>query len=79
MRPKQSLPDGRDALVERLRESIRFGDMIGSEVARRIGVRDETVYSWLQGEFRPAKPKRLIASLDSLSAEAGLGVTPTGY
>ena len=44
---------------KRLREFIRVNYMIASEVARRLDVRDSTVYSWLQGEFRPANPKRI--------------------
>jgi hypothetical protein len=64
----------RDAVVERLREFIRFGYVTGAEVARRIGVDDGTVYSWLLGEFKPAKTKRLIAFLDSLPAERGSGI-----
>ncbi len=37
-----------DALVERLRQFIRLKCMTAAEVARWIGVRDSTVYSWLQ-------------------------------
>jgi hypothetical protein len=33
-----------DAIVERLREFIRFNYMTASEVARRLGERDSTVY-----------------------------------
>jgi hypothetical protein len=36
MRNKRETLDERDALVERLREFIRFGYVTGSEVARRI-------------------------------------------
>ena len=79
MRHKQSLPDERDVVVERLRDFIRFGYVTGSEVARRIGVTGGTVYSWLQGEFLPEKTKRLIAFLDSLPAETGSGIAPAGY
>src|ERR1700751_829303 len=69
----------RDKAVERLRELMRFGYMTGSEVARRIGVSDGTVYSWLLGEFQPTNPKRLIAFLDVLPVESGSGIAPTGY
>ena len=77
MRGKRGAPDERDAVVERLREFVRFGYVTGSEVARRIGVTDGTVYSWLLGEFRPANPKRLVAFLDSLPAEPSPGIAPT--
>src|SRR5258708_15911820 len=68
-----------DALVERLREFVRLNYMTAAEVARRIGVRDSTVYSWLQGECRPANPERIAAFLDSLPTENGSGIAPTGY
>jgi transcriptional regulator with XRE-family HTH domain len=70
----------RDAAVERLREFLRFNYVTGNQVARRIGVNDTTLYSWLQGTSRPrsARAARLIAFLDSLPAERA-GVTPTGY
>jgi hypothetical protein len=68
-----------DGIVERLREFIRFGYVIGSEVARRIGVTDGTGYSWLQGEFRSANPKLISAFLDSMSVESDSGIWPTGY
>jgi hypothetical protein len=42
MRYKQSSTDSRDAVVERLREFIRFNYVTAAEVARRIGVRDST-------------------------------------
>jgi hypothetical protein len=38
-----------DALVERLREFVRLNYMTAAEVARRIAVRDTTVYDWLLG------------------------------
>ena len=79
VRNKRGAADERDALVERLREFIRFGYMTASEVASRIGVRDTAVHSWLKGEFRPGNPKRLAAFLDSLPAESGSGISPTGY
>jgi Helix-turn-helix len=78
MRYKQSSTDGRDAVVERIREFIRF-NYVTAEVARRIGVRDSTVYSWLNGESRPAEPERLLAFLDALPVESGPGIAPTGY
>ena len=49
MRCKLNSIDERDALVERLREFIRFNYVTPAEVARRIGVRDSTIYSWLKG------------------------------
>jgi hypothetical protein len=52
---------------------------MGAEVARRIGVRVMTVYSWLQRESRQSKPKRITAFLNSIPAESGSGVAPTGY
>ena len=55
-----------DALVERLRDFIRVNYMMAAEVARQIGVRDSTVYSWLLGQARPAKAERITAFLDSL-------------
>ena len=70
MRNKQSSNHERDALVERLREFIRFGYITGSEVARQSGVHDTAVYSWLLGEFQPTNPKRLIAFLDALPVES---------
>jgi len=48
--------------------------MIASEVARRLDVRDSTVYSWLQGEFRPANPKRITIFFDSVPVESGSGI-----
>jgi len=69
----------RRAVVERLREFIRFGYVTGAEVARRIGLHDGTVYSSIQGEFLPGNPKRLIAFLVSLPAERASGIAPTGY
>jgi len=53
--------------------------MTGAEVARRIGVRDMTVYSWLQGESRPSKPERITAFLNSIPVEPGSGAAPNGY
>ena len=51
MARKQQPEDEPDEVLERLREFVRFGYVTGSEVARRIGVTDGTVYSWLLGEF----------------------------
>src|SRR4029077_8594750 len=56
-----------------------FEAMTAAEVARRIGVRDTTVYSWLQGECRPANPGQIAAFLDSLPTKNGSGIAPTGY
>ena len=79
MRNKRGATDERDAVVERLREFIQLGYMTGSEVARRVGVHSASVYSWLEGEFKPSNPKRITAFLDSLPAERGSGVAPVGY
>jgi transcriptional regulator with XRE-family HTH domain len=68
-----------DAVVEQLRDFLRGNYMTGAEVARRIGVKDMTVYSWLQGESRPSKPERITAFLNSIPAEPGSGVAPNGY
>jgi hypothetical protein len=68
-----------DAIVERLRDFIRLSYTTGADVARRIGVRDMTVYSWLQGESRPSRPERITAFLKSIPAESGSGVAPNGY
>jgi hypothetical protein len=50
-----------DALIERLRDFVRFNYMTAAEVARQMGVNDSTVYSWLLGQARPAEPKRVAA------------------
>jgi DNA-binding transcriptional ArsR family regulator len=68
-----------DALVERLREFVRLNYVTAAEIARQIGVRDSTVYSWLLAQARPAEPKRITAFLDSLPIENGSGIAPTGY
>jgi hypothetical protein len=57
----------------------RLNYVTAAEVARRIGVRDTAVSSWLQGEFRPANPERIAVFLDSLPTENGSGIAPTGY
>ena len=62
-----------DAIVGRLREFLRLNYITGVDVARRIGVRDMTVYSWLQGESRPSRPERTTAFLKSIPAESGGG------
>jgi len=77
-RPKEET-EKIDAIVERLREFLRLNYMTGAEVSRRMGVRDMTVYSWLQGESRPSKPERITAFLNSIPAESGSGITPNGY
>jgi hypothetical protein len=68
-----------DALVERLREFTRRNYATAAGIGREIGVRDSTVYSWLEGENRPAKPESLAAFLESLPRENGSGIAPTGY
>jgi hypothetical protein len=68
-----------DALVERLRDFIRLDYMSAAEIARRIGVRDTTIYDWLLRRARPAEPQRIAAFLDSLPRENGSGVVPSGY
>ena len=51
-----------DALVERLRDFIRLDYVTAAEVARQMGVRDSTVYSWLL-------PWRVFRSLSKLRCE----------
>jgi hypothetical protein len=68
----------REAAVERLREFLRFNYLTGSQAAHRMGIRAETLYSWLQGKSRPASAERISAFLDSLPAERK-GTMPTGY
>jgi hypothetical protein len=68
-----------DALVERLRDFIRLNYTTAAEVARQIGVRDTTIYDWLLGKARPAKPERITAFLNSLPKDHGSGIAPTGY
>jgi hypothetical protein len=65
--------------VERLREFIQLNYVTAGEVARRMGFRDETVYSWRKGQSRPAEPERITAFLNSIPAEPGSGVAPNGY
>ena len=68
-----------DGLLERLREFIRLNYMTAAQVARQIGVRDTTIYDWLLGKARPAKPERITAFLNSLPRENGSGIAPSGY
>ena len=70
----------RGAAVERLREFLWLNYLTGNQVARRISVRDTTLYSWLQGKSTPrsATGARITAFLDSLPAERA-GIMPTGY
>jgi hypothetical protein len=51
----------RDKAVERLREFLRFNYLTGSQVAGRIGVRDTTLYAWLQGKKRQLADGKLLA------------------
>jgi len=80
VRYKSDSTEERDAAVERLRELLRFDYTTGTETARRIGVSDTTLYSWLQGKSRPrsARAARIIAFLESLPAERA-GIMPAGY
>ena len=66
--------------MERLREFLRFDYLTGTQVAGRIGVRDTTLYAWLQGKSKPlsAVAAQIIAFLESLPAEPA-GIVPTGY
>jgi hypothetical protein len=66
-----------DALVEHLREFLRYNYMTGAQAARRIGVRPETLYPWLQGKSRPKDIEPIIAFLDCMPAER-TGIMPTG-
>ena len=70
----------REAAVERLREFLRFDYTTGTETARRIGVRDTTLYSWLHGKSRPrsAAAAQIIAFLESLPVERA-GIMPAGF
>ena len=70
----------RDKAVERLREFLRFDYTTGTAAARRIGVRDTTLYSWLSGKSRPrsAAAARIVAFLGSLPMERA-GIVPIGY
>jgi hypothetical protein len=79
VRYKRASIQKRDAAVERLREFIRLNYVAAGELARRMGFREETVYSWLKGQSRPAEPERITAFLNSIPAESGSGVAPNGY
>ena len=78
MAQKRKSLDQRDAVVERLREFIRLNYVSAADIARQIGVRAETLYSWLARESRPASPERIEAFLDSMPAERS-GIMPAGY
>jgi hypothetical protein len=80
VRYKSDSIEERDAAVERLREFLWFNYVTGTETARRIGVRDTTLYSWLQGKSRPrfAAAARIVAFLESLPVERA-GIMPIGY
>jgi len=69
-----------EAAVEHLRDFMRSSYLTGNQVARRIGVRDTTIYSWLQGKSTPrsATAARINAFLRSLPAERA-GIMPAGY
>jgi DNA-binding transcriptional regulator YiaG len=68
----------REEIVERLREFLRLNYMTGAQAARRIGVRTETLYSWVQGQSRPRSAERIIAFLNAMPADRP-GIIPTGY
>jgi rubredoxin len=69
----------KDAAVAQLREFLRLNYMTGAQAARWIGVRAETLYSWLAGESRPASPERIEAFLDSMPAERSGITRPVKY
>lgn len=77
-RSKDELEDV-DAIVERLRDYIRLNYMTAAEVARQIGIGERTVYDWLLGRTKPAEPRRITTFLDSVPADHGSGIVPTGY
>jgi hypothetical protein len=68
-----------EVMRKELREFIRFNYITGSEVARLIGTRDTTVYSWLSGEAKPRDVERITAFLDSTPVDTGAGIAPSGY
>jgi hypothetical protein len=68
-----------DALIKRLREFVRFNYLTGNQIAHRIGVRETTIYSWLSGNSTPRDARRITAFLDSMPAEHGRGIAPSGY
>ena len=71
--------DERKNAVERLREFVRLNYLTGNQVAHRIGVRETTIYSWLSGNSTPRDARRIIAFLDSMPADSGRGIAPSGY
>lgn len=79
MRYKPASIADRDPAVDRLSDFIRLNYVSAGEVARRMGFRDETVYSSLKGKSRPAEPGRITTFLDSLPAEPNSGIAPIGY
>ena len=78
MRYKTESIQEQDAAVERLREFLRLNYVTGTQVARQIGVRDTTLYSWLQAKSTPRSAERIIAFLDTMPADRS-GIMPTGY
>jgi hypothetical protein len=66
-------------LLNAFGEFIRSNYITTIEIARRLGVRDGTIFSWIKGEFRPANPELISSFLDSMPVESGSGVAPTGY
>jgi hypothetical protein len=78
VRYKRKSIEEQDAIVAQLREFLRLNYITGAQAARWIGIRAETLYSWLAGESRPASPERIEAFLDSMPAERS-GIMPTGY
>ena len=64
----------RDTAVERLREFLRLNYLTGNQVARQIGVRDTTLYSWLVGKSEPrsATAARIIAFLGAREPDSTL-------
>lgn len=79
MPQKRRSSEGRDQIIERLREFLRLNYITTTELARRLGVRDGTLYAWLSGASRPTRQERITAYLDSLRDERGSGVAPIGY
>jgi len=77
VRYKRKSIEDQEAVVAQLREFRRLNYITGAQAARWIGVRAETLYSWLQGHSKPNSPERIAAFLDSMSAERS-GIMPTG-
>lgn len=42
-------------LYDRMRKSLRVAGMTGAEMADYLGVRTETVSTWINGKHRPSK------------------------